>query len=128
MTQDELEILVIEKCLHGNEAFFAQLRRQIPHRKLLKRKVDEAGFISEYQIPDNMQVGHLSGVIDDVGSTCNNKTILFRLYISDGKIDAMEGYSIPFGWPQSYENFGELTYAFSNETRHYSPLSDAFIK
>ena len=123
-TQEELELAVIKKSLSGDRPFFDQLRKQIDYLETLKRDVNSAGFFTEFFVPDELKIGDLRGMIDDVGTTTKTQqSICFMLYIEKGKINMLEGYIIPGDWPTNYEDIDDdLQYAFMDERRRYSPL------
>ena len=112
-----LERSVLEKILDGDIPLLIQLRQQIARCIVVKREYTGFGFYATLSVPADINrtsdfniklgdvVGEISGLTNGAG---------FLLYIKDGVLDMLEGYSYDEPWPISIPNFN-LKYLHGEE-------------
>jgi hypothetical protein len=109
-----LEQQVIRMLLAGEDDALAILRQQVDHADVSSRKLTGAGFYTEYSIPSEVArlVGRASFKLGDVNGTAANVKhgLGFLLYVADGAIAMLEGYTYDEPWPANVEGL-LLTYA-----------------
>ena len=130
MTQNELERKVISLMLEKDNKFvyvpmkklfpskykwideddfdsiLEQLKSQYDSAEINKREFSGVGFITTFQVPDKFVVNNVSGEIMDVFASNENnpdENIMFVLFITEGRINCLEGVSI-FDWDNNYES------------------------
>jgi hypothetical protein len=103
-TQAELERRVIEMLLAGEEPSLAILRRQLDGTTVSSRKFTGVGFYTEFIVsPEFERVAKLASFkLGDVnGSAANIEHGMgFLLYITDGCVSMLEGYTYGEPWPK----------------------------
>lgn len=107
-----LERSVLDKVAQGETAALLKLRRQIEACIVKDRSFSGYGFFTSFVVPENIPrindlnlkfgdvVGSIPGLDHGVG---------FLVYINNGVIDMLEGYSYDEPWPEHVEGF-ELEY------------------
>jgi hypothetical protein len=104
-----LERAVIEKLLMGDHPVLAVLRQQYERAKLLNREVTAVGFFANIQVPDDLPRAHLNprSHLSDVAATIPRlrNPAGFILFITDGALDFLEGYTHDEPWPSDAEVF-----------------------
>jgi len=113
--KNELSLLekgVLEKFLCGDFPEIIRLRLQIEKCLVVKRELTGFGFYTTFSVPGDIPqvsganaklgdvVGEIEGLRDGAG---------FLLYIVNGVIDMLEGYSFDEPWPLSVDKF-QLSY------------------
>lgn len=123
------EKAILEKLLFGNIPEIITLRRQVDLCKVVKREKTGFGFYTTFTLPENTSriiglnakfgdvVGEIEGLRYGAG---------FLLYVSDGTLDMLEGYSYDEPWPSSINQF-KLSYT-KGEERDWTALYDIFHK
>lgn len=121
-----LEKAVLQKLLSGNFPELMRLRNQIELCSVIKRELTGCGFYTTFSVPENIVripgfdvkfgdvIGEITGVRGGVG---------FLLYIKDGVLDMLEGYSYDEPWPSSIYEF-KLNYINGKE-RDWEALKKA---
>ena len=118
--KNELSIMeeaVLKKLLDGHLPLLIQLRRQLEQCTVAKREFTGHGFFTELTVPENIPrttrldikfgdvIGEVPGLANGAG---------FLLYVKDGILDMLEGYSYDEPWPLSIEGF-KLKYTKGEE-------------
>jgi hypothetical protein len=106
---EPLERGVIEKLLEGDDETLAKLRRQFEKAVVVKREMSGVGFYTTlavkegvYRIDDRSFI--FGDVIAEIPGLENGAG--FLLYVRDGLLDCLEGYT--YGderWPQQLTGF-----------------------
>jgi hypothetical protein len=123
MTLSPLEQQVLEKLLAGIHPLFPLLRDQLAKTMVTEREFTGVGFFTTLAVAP--EVPRLSPsqsfAFGDVGATIPglDAGAGFVLFIADGALHLLEGYSYDEPWPDSAESF-ELAYL--NPTRDFTGL------
>lgn len=108
-----LERAVMEKLLAAEDEVFAILREQLEAASVSRREMTGVGFFSHFSIPEAVRrlPGNRSFKFGDVMATLAglNYGAGFLLYIEDGLLSMLEGYSFEEPWPQVVQEF-EVSY------------------
>lgn len=109
----KLENEVLKMLLDGEDRILITLKEQLKNIKVKQRELSSAGFYTTFDMPEYAQAveGNKTFRIGDVigeFSTLENGAG-FLLYIKDGKLDLLEGYSYEESWPDQIVNF-KLSY------------------
>ena len=108
---EDFEYAVMTKLLSGDDPILSILREQFKKTLVEKREFTRVGFFTDFyfkepvqrvEICKNFHIGDVAGEINDTG-------IDFVLFITDGLLDALEGYTFGEPWPKHINNF-ELGY------------------
>jgi hypothetical protein len=118
-----LEKAVLEKILSGDLPEMIKLRRQIEQCVVVKRELTGFGFYTTFSVSEDIprspgfdtKIGDVVGEIEGLRNGAG-----FLLYIADGIIDMLEGYSYDEHWPLSFKNF-QLKYT-KGEERDWAAL------
>jgi len=94
---------VLEKLLRGDDEVLVVLRQQAKHAHVSSRKMTGVGFFTDFAVPtDGPSVkGHPTFKLGDVIGTADNVMhgLGFLLYITDGVLSTLEGYTYDEPWP-----------------------------
>lgn len=112
-----LEKAVLEKALCGNFPEIIKIRRQIEKCTVVKRELTGFGFYTTFSVSgdipwvsgNNAKLGDVIGEIEGLHDGAG-----FLLYIVNGVIDMLEGYSFDEPWPLSIDKF-QLSYRNGKE-------------
>ena len=108
-----LENQVLEKLLHGDDETLAILRQQAKEATILSRQMTGVGFFTKFAVRlDAPRIeGRSTFKLGDVNGTAGNVRhgLGFLLYIEDGVISALEGYTYDEPWPDELHDLS-LTY------------------
>ncbi len=107
-----LEQAVLDKLLTGNEPELISLRAQAHRARLRSRRETGAGFVSYFDVPPDVdRLGRSTFHFGDVNATMKGLShgAGFVLFIKDGQLDRLEGYSYDEPWPSKVGSF-QLTY------------------
>lgn len=108
----DLERAVLEKLLAGDHPTLVALRAQTEGGRLAGRENTGVGFYCSFEVPPEVPsvsprdfevddvIGELQGLAHGAG---------FVLFVRDGRIDTLEGFSYDEPWPQQMSEFN-LTY------------------
>jgi hypothetical protein len=116
MTQlNVLESAVLNKLLEGNHPALGTLRDQLRVATVRSRRLTGAGFFTEIELPpetilarmspDSFQFGDVEASIPGLQHGAG-----FLVYIRNGMLQLLEGYSYEEPWPQRTDVF-ELRYS-----------------
>jgi hypothetical protein len=105
---DSFEESVIRKMLEGPGEFLQVLRKQYSVAIVKKREYTVHGFYTYYSIPaeierldvQDFQLGNVGAKIDGLKYDAG-----FLLYVKEGKIDCLEGYTYDEIFPLQIEKF-----------------------
>jgi len=123
------EKAILEKLLSGNFLEIISLRRQIELCKVVKRELTGFGFFTTFKVPENTpRIFGLNAIFGDVIGEIEGLRYGagFLLYISEGVLDMLEGYSYDEHWPSSINDF-KLSYT-KGEERDWAALKDILRK
>lgn len=109
---EDLERGVLDKLLAGEHPVLAALREQAQRGRLLSRERTGVGFYCSFEVPREVPIveprnfelddvnGELQGLAHGAG---------FVLFVRDGRLDTLEGFSYDEPWPPVVNEF-KLTY------------------
>lgn len=104
-----LERQVMEMLLAGDHPSLEVLQEQFQLADVVKRELTGAGFYLEFTLPqradrlDAPKSFHLGDVEADIEGLEHGAG--FVLYVREGAIDQLEGYSYDEPWPANVERF-----------------------
>ncbi len=111
---NSLEDAVLRKLLVGDDNILGELRLQLAHATIISRKMTGAGFYLNFSIAEDL--GQITAKVPNVKSSfCFGDVDAqidglqngagFLLWITDGRLDFLEGYTYDGLWPTTIENF-----------------------
>ena len=107
-SQEELEKRIMEMLLTNAHPVAKILMHQYQHSEIKSRRYSGAGFFTDFKVETGVDMApknnfEIGGISADIG---DNKDVLgFLLFIRDGFIDWLEGYTQGIdNWPDSYED------------------------
>ncbi len=126
LTKFEMEVM--NMLLDGDDDILKSLRRQFQNSKIKKREMTGCGFFLYFDINSNIDE-FLKGKSFHFGDVNAKVTGLshgagFVLFIRDGYISDLEGYSYDEPWPEQVTDF-ELSYQ-SGEKRDLTALKKSW--
>ena len=113
MSQELLEQKVIEAILEGNEENKKILLEQYKKSKISEREFSEVGFFTSFSVSsDSKQIESKSMTLGEtvhanIPSLKNGAG--FVLFIRNGKIDVLEGFTYGEKWPKKITDFEIIT-------------------
>lgn len=121
-----IEDAVLKKLLAGNLPLLVQLQQQLEVCSVEKREFTGFGFYTTLVVPGNIprsaglniKFGDVIGDIPGLPSGAG-----FLLYVRDGVLDMLEGYSYNEPWPATIDDFA-LKYV-KGEDRDWIALEEA---
>ena len=101
---NELEKEALEMLLAGDHPALVTLRKQLDVFVVEDREFTGAGFFTDFHIPDGAVVtidAKIHGVFGDVYADIDSHPhgVGFILFVKDGCMSMLEGYSYGDGWP-----------------------------
>jgi hypothetical protein len=109
-----IEKQIMHALLAGEDGMLSILREQLRFARVSARKMSGVGFFTTFQIPSEVvRITECSTFkLGDVnGDALNVKHgIGFLLYVKNGALDALEGYTYDEPWPPELESLS-LTYS-----------------
>jgi len=109
------EQAVMEKLLQGTHPVLIEIKRQFDSCIIKDRELTGVGFYLCFTVLDslldqsvNLRFGDVAANIDGLENGAG-----FVLYINNGKLDMLEGYSYDESWPDSIERY-TLNYVTGN--------------
>lgn len=105
--QIAFERRLLLKFVDGKDNTFALLRKQADSVTTTRRRMTESGFWVEYRVDTSeYNVSDRDFHLGDVFGTSNelHNGIGFVLFVRDGQIKAMEGYTFDEKWPKQLDN------------------------
>jgi hypothetical protein len=125
MEQLEFEKLCMDMILKGDNAVLEGLRAQYLNSVFYEREFTGAGFYTRYKI--NVEIpavasGKTFQITDVFGNVGDIKNAIgLILFIKDGYLSMLEGYTIDSVWPQDYSKV-TLLYNGQNGKRDFNKL------
>jgi hypothetical protein len=112
---NSLESAVLNKLLEGNHPALATLRDQLRVAMVRSRRLTGAGFFTEIELPPETTPARISPGSFQFGDVEASIPGLqhgagFLVYIRNGMLQMLEGYSYEEPWPQRTDIF-ELRYS-----------------
>jgi hypothetical protein len=109
----KLENQVLEKLLHGPDEVLTILRQQVKQMQVSSRKMTGVGFFTKFVVsPDVCVPGRPTFKLGDVNGAADNVNhgLGFLLYVKDGALSMLEGYTYDEPWPDEVRGL-VLTYS-----------------
>jgi hypothetical protein len=107
------ERAVLDKLLTGDHPVLIALRAQARKATVASREYTGAGFFCSFEVPPDAPLvnGRPNFHFGDVDATMGGlqRGAGFVLFVRNGRLDLLEGYSYDEPWPREIRNF-ELTY------------------
>jgi hypothetical protein len=104
-----LELEVLRQMLDGSDPALEVLRRQVPKCQVTRRTPTGVGFFSELEVVGDHERAPLPGrtVLEGVSATFPSLAhgAGFLLYVEDGSLEQLEGFSYDEPWPESEDGF-----------------------
>lgn len=108
-TLNSLEKSVLEKLLAGKSEMYQILQKQLYALRVKERKMTGVGFFTRFSFPDDVRKlpGRETFDIGDVSAELQNLKhgAGFVLFIDDGLINMLEGFTYDEPWPHDISNF-----------------------
>ena len=116
---NDLQQAVLNKLLSGDHPVLNALRVQAAKACLVKQEYTGVGFFCNFEVPSEAPILRGDFEISDVNAEIEGLTngAGFVLFISNGQLDMLEGFSYDEPWVQTAGGFN-LTYL--NEPRELS--------
>jgi hypothetical protein len=98
----DFELKVMTKLLEGDDPVLLALRKQYAKAIVEKRKFTGVGFYSDFYFKEQIEPVEIckNFTFGDVTGTINDIVIDFVLFIRNGKIAMLEGFSFGVPWPE----------------------------
>lgn len=124
-----LEKAVLEKVFSGDVPLLVQFREQLGRCSVTTREATGFGFYTTLNVPEStaripgldFKFGDVVGEIPDLSSGVG-----FLIYVKDGIVSMLEGYSYDEPWPPSIDSF-RLRYV-GGDKRDLTTLNAALKK
>ena len=124
-----LEATVLEWLLVGDKPVLVALRNQLSIANIRSRKLTGVGFYLMFDIPPNTpKIDEIPDIktnfcFGDVAASLDSLKhgIGFLLWVKNGLLDYLEGYTYDEPWPSEIKDF-ELHYYQENDSRDWDYL------
>jgi hypothetical protein len=115
MTHELFEKTVMDMLLAGDDEYYPILRNQYAQSMVASREFTGVGFFTTFSLPENSPPCSVSGRVNDVQASFDDGEVYyFILYITDGKIDTLEGFRTHREtWSYDYDK-AEISYCFED--------------
>lgn len=105
-----LERAVLEKLLDGNHPVLAALRVQLGSCEVSRREFTGCGFFTNLEVERSIQAApttHARAKVLHVGARISGlmRGASFVLFVTDGYMDLLEGFSYDESWPEVISGF-----------------------
>jgi hypothetical protein len=100
---------VMDKLLDGGGRALSILREQFQVAKVLNRQLTEVGFFIEFSVPSDAPIVssspsfEINDVVSEIRGIENGAG--FVLYVRDGKLATLEGFTFDENWPKEISDF-----------------------
>lgn len=116
-----LEQAVLDKLLSGDHPALSTLRAQAAQARLVGRELSGVGFFCSFEVPPEAPRLEPPGSFD-IGDVNADVSGLkhgagFVLFIRNGRLDMLEGFSYDEPWPQA---IGQFMLTYQREPRDLS--------
>jgi hypothetical protein len=128
-----LELEVLKRLLLGEDPVLEELRKQLALSKATSREITGHGFYLHFELPKEIKgiheylpvkptfcFGDVEAKIDSLRYGAG-----FLLWIKEGILSSLEGYTYDEEWPQKVNSF-EVHY-FNNNLRNLEKIRHAWI-
>jgi hypothetical protein len=126
-----LEKAVLEKLLSGEYEPLRVLRSQLADARVERRKNTGVGFFTYLCFANEIRrlEDKRKFIFGDVQATFPGLEggAGFLVYVIDGALHMLEGFTYEEPWPASLENFG-LFYATESERNHLAKMVEVFTR
>jgi hypothetical protein len=128
VSMNALEQAVMDKLLWGDDVLLSELRDQFAKATVKEREITGAGFYLTFLLPENSskltdQIPNVKPnfCFGDVNAEIENleNGVGFLIWVKDGKLSMLEGYSYHGIWP---ETIGKFHLSYFLEPRDISEL------
>jgi hypothetical protein len=106
MEHIEFEKKVIEMLLEGDHPLLSSLRNQYSNSQIISREFTGVGFFTCFIVKQDFpKVIPLDFTISDLGAGFKQESvdILFNLFVRNGFLSCLEGYTVSRpNWPEDY--------------------------
>jgi hypothetical protein len=108
-TLTPLETAVLEKLVSGEKDSYRTLQKQICALRVTNRKMTGVGFFTRFSLPTEAPIlrdeasFHISDVAAEIKGLENGAG--FVLFIKNGKISMLEGFTYDEPWPSQITSF-----------------------
>jgi hypothetical protein len=125
---NEFESAVLTKLLEGDHPVLAALRAQVERARVKSREYSGAGFFCSFEVPSDvphlaLQEGFYFGDVDaDMDGLEHGAG--FVVYVRDGYLDFLEGYSYGEPWPKEVRKFSLFYHCKPRELQLPGVVSD----
>jgi hypothetical protein len=123
----ELEAAVLDMLLAGTHPVLGVLRRQLAGARVRSREFSGAGFFVEFDVPSDLEAAstkenriHFGDVVAKLPELKHGAG--FVLFVRDGRLEMLEGYSYDEPWPERVSGF-ELAYTDASRQQTLRALS-----
>lgn len=119
----QLEKAVMDKLLAGNQEVLVNLRKQLQTAKVAERVFTGVGFYTNFAIDEALAIplGSKRIAIGDVHADVpGTNGIGFTLFIENGLLSQLEGYTFSGEWPV---NISDFKLKYDRDHRTFGPLS-----
>jgi len=119
MKHELFEKKVMEKLLVGTDKYLEQLRNQHVTAEITSREFTGHGFFTKFKIDNGLSPYKFNGRIDDVVAKFVDplEVEYFILYITDGEIDTLEGFSTLNEWNDNYAD-ANIEYCYTDKREY----------
>lgn len=112
MKHEEFEKEVMSKLLNDDSKLLLNLMEQYRHANIVSREFTGKGFFTKFYVDENLCKYSSNGKVDDVMAVFpDSEVYYFILYVTNGKIDTLEGFSTLDEWKDNYKDV-EIKYCF----------------
>jgi hypothetical protein len=130
MRLEPLEAAVLEKLLDGDHPVLVGLRRQLPGLSARSRERTGGGFFTTFAVANtdlSAPIASRSSPFGDVEAAIRGLKdgAGFLLYIKQGQLHMLEGYSYGEPWPEHVDEFS-LVYSSGDRATELSKLGPIF--
>ena len=106
MSQDQFEKKIMEMSLssqHDPHGFFWE---QYLNATIISRTFTGVGFLTTFCVPDSLVKNNISKNFCEVTAEFKDTdiTLLFTIFIKDGRLDFLEGFTSHGDWRYDYDN------------------------
>jgi hypothetical protein len=103
ISQEELEKEIMDLLLHGDHPTLEVLRQQYISARVISREFSGVGFFTNFEVPNtasavqppNFAAGNVDIQMENV-----NYGVGCVLFIQDGRLSMLEGYTYGEPWPE----------------------------
>lgn len=113
MLHEEFENIIMNKLLNGKHEILEALKKQYVEAHVTSREFTGCGFFTYFDVPESMALDNVNGKIDDLKAEFiehKGDYLLFILYITNGKFDALECFTTLDSWEKDYDVLIEYCY------------------